>query len=109
MQKIRTADRRSEPRHELTAEATLLADGQSLSGMLSNISSGGAALRIDTSRLPASPRELRLRITGSPVDARVSIVNKLPYMVSLAFTDRDAGEAAMRWLTSRAGVTRRAA
>jgi uncharacterized protein YoxC len=99
--KIRTADRRDEPRQPVAAEGRMIADGVTLNGLMVNISNGGAAIRADATRLPTNPREIRLIVLGA-IDAPMRVVNASGGIINLAFLNRAQGETAARWFASRA-------
>jgi uncharacterized phage infection (PIP) family protein YhgE len=101
MDKIRNADRRSTDREAVSGEAELLADGIRITGQLQNASTGGIALRADSSKLPAKPRQLTLRVAGSPINADMRLVSADDSMVNLAFQNPADGEMAVRWLTDQ--------
>jgi uncharacterized protein YoxC len=109
MGRIRTADRRNEPRREVNMTASLVVDGVAFEAFLNDISTGGASVRMDISQLPANPREVVLRVPGSQVSATMRIVRITGSLINLAFVDPAVGTAAARWFTSRDGQGARAA
>ena len=88
IEKIRAADRRGEPRERASATARLTIGAVALEGYLKDISGGGAACRLDASKLPAGDLA-RLEI-GS-VAAEVKIVNRAVNLVNLRFADPAMG------------------
>ena len=101
MEKIRNADRRSEQREPVNTPAELVVDGATFTAVLQNLSSGGAALRMDASKVPAQRHHISLRVPGSPINAACRIVAASGSMVNLAFDTRSDAEAALRWLSDR--------
>ncbi|MCA0452088.1 MAG: methyl-accepting chemotaxis protein [Proteobacteria bacterium] len=88
IEKIRAADRRGEPRERASATARLTIGAVALEGYLKDISGGGAACRLDASKLPAGD-VARLEIGG--VAADVKIVNRAVNLVNLRFADPAIG------------------
>jgi methyl-accepting chemotaxis protein len=109
IEKIRKTDRRREARSDARTDVTLEIQGTDQAGVLANISAGGAAVRTDTSRLGRERPDVVLRMDGSPIRARMRIVNVAGTLLSLAFRDPAEGEAAARWFTSRPASNPRAA
>jgi methyl-accepting chemotaxis protein len=109
MDKIRLADRRADNRVPVDTECVLAADGASFSAYLTDVSAGGAAVRMDTARLPKQPRTLALRVPGSPVNAQVRIVSMMESLVNLAFVEKADGATAARWFATRRRSGARAA
>jgi len=109
MDKIRDADRRSEPRVTVEADGELTVDGIRLTGRLQNVSAGGIAMRADATRLPPQPRQVMLRIAGCPINASMRIVSADMSLVNLAFQNKADGEAALRWFAESGSRGRRAA
>lgn len=110
MERIRTADRRTEPRRDATGPALLVVDGVSLEGVLSNVSAGGAAIQLnDAGRLPEKRREVSLRVPGTSANAKARIVATLGNKVSLAFQNRADGEAVARWAAAAGNTSAKAA
>jgi methyl-accepting chemotaxis protein len=92
MDRIRLAERRREPRHEVRLDATVETASGSVPGQLQNVSPGGAAVRLDASRLPQGVDRVKLKVPGvkDGVDAR--IVSRSINRASLAFIDRVQGQ-----------------
>jgi methyl-accepting chemotaxis protein len=103
--KIRNADRRSQPRTHVEVSGSLTVDGLVLAGIVMDVSSGGAALRVDASRIPIGAKDGILRVDGTAIQGSVRIVNKAATLVSVSFTDPGMGQAAVRWLASQAART----
>ncbi len=108
MERIRTADRRRDPRIDLDAAASLTVDGTAHTGKVTNISAGGAAIELSSS-LATRAAEAVLRIKAAPVDSRMRIVNVVGNEVHLAFLVREEGEAAERWFARHETPAARAA
>lgn len=97
MDKIRNADRRQEPREATTAPAELLIGGVTIPGSLLDISSSGAVLRCDTTRLPANAGQGNLRIPGANIDVEMRIVAGGFNRVNMQFQDPAKGEQIAAW------------
>ncbi len=96
--RIRNADRRAEMRTPLSLKAELVVDGTSHPATINNLSSGGAKLRLDGSRLAGNPRAVVLRVAGAPVQPEATIVEARSGVVNLSFGNRRDGEALHRWV-----------
>ena len=93
MNKIRLAERREEPRHEVRIDATLETASGSVPGQLQDVSPGGAAMRLDAARLPPGIEGVKLKLPGMPAGIEARIVSRSVNRVSLAFADRAQGQA----------------
>jgi len=98
--RIRVADRRKENRSTVLAKAELLVNGATFGAMVVNVSDGGAALRMDASRLPAIRQNVALRVLGAPTQAASRIVNAAGGLVNLSFDEKGEGEVLHRWLVA---------
>ena len=98
--RIRNADRRASERVPLTLKTELVVDGTTLEGMVQNLSGGGAAVRLDTTKLPAVRESVQLRIVGAPFRPAARIVNVGDGLVNLAYVVQSDGEALLRWATA---------
>jgi methyl-accepting chemotaxis protein len=98
--KIRHADRRSSVRTEVQVSGSLVVDGVVLAGIVMDVSAGGAALRVDASRIPAGVRDVVLRVDGTAIQGPVRIVNRAATLVSVSFVDPGMGALVTRWLGS---------
>lgn len=82
--KIRTADRRSEPREEVLEEAIAKIKGNTLKGAVKEISSKGMSIRLDSSNLNIGEiGTVSSRTAGQ--NRPFEIVGKTPILVSLRF------------------------
>ena len=82
--KIRTADRRSEERNEVNEEAVVRINGNTLTGFVKEMSAQGMSLRLDTSHLNIGDTGT----VSSPTvgqDRSLEIVGKTPIQASLKF------------------------
>ena len=93
MEKIRLAERRREPRQEVRLDVTVETAAGSIPGQLQNVSPGGAAVRLDASRLPAGADRVKLKLPGMREATEARIVSRSINRASLAFTDRTKGQA----------------
>ena len=75
--------------------------GLVLDGMLDNISLGGAAVRLDGTRIPADADAAKIALANAGITLSAKIVNRGVNAVNLAFADRDIVTRAMQVL----GVT----
>jgi methyl-accepting chemotaxis protein len=96
--KIRHGDRRSSARTEVQVSGSLVVDGMVLAGIVMDVSAGGAALRVDASRIPAGARDVVLRVDGTEIQGAVRIVNRAATLVSVSFADPGMGALVTRWL-----------
>ena len=99
--KIRHADRRSQPRTDVEVSGSLVIDGVVLAGIVMDVSAGGAAVRIDASRIPSEVKDVVLRVDGTSIQGPVRIVNRAATLVSVRFTDPGTGQQVVRWLATR--------
>jgi hypothetical protein len=102
--KIRTANRRSEPRKEIQIPARLEIGGVTLDAKLKDVSSGGVSCWLDGGRLPATDQG-RLIVAGSRTAIDVRVVSRSANLVSLTYLDQSQGEALLRdSMNSRSAV-----
>ena len=92
MEKIRLAERRSESRHEVRLDATLETGSGSVMVQVLDVSPGGAAVRVDASRLPPGAERVKLKLAGLTGATEARIVSRSINRVSLAFLDRAQGQ-----------------
>ncbi len=107
MEKIRSAERRAEPRHELRAEAMLTAGGTSVPAVLLDVSAEGAGLRLDASRLPALGTPITLTLAGQRQGIAARLVSSAVNRASVSFLDRAQGKLFLQ--TALAAGTQKAA
>ena len=93
MDKIRLAERRGEPRHEVRLDATVETSSGTFAAQVQNVSPGGAALRLDASRLPMGADRVKLKLPGMAQGVEARIVSRSINRVSLAFLDRALGQS----------------
>jgi len=100
IEKIRSADRRSEERTAITAKCEVVIAGTGYKAVMVNISGGGAAVRLDISRLPTDRTGATLRLAGAPFQPAIRLVNARAGMANLTFIRREEGEAMARWVVA---------
>ncbi len=106
---LKTADRRMEERQPEHIEAELIVDGVSRAGVLTDLSPGGAAMRLDATGLPKGAENATLHIQAARLRATVRLVDLSMTAAHLAFVNREDGEAALRWANDQRAFARKAA
>ena len=93
MEKIRMAERRSDPRHDVRMEATVETPAGNVQAQLLNVSLGGAGLRLDAAALPPGTDRVTLKMPGMKEGADARVVSSAVNRASLAFSDPKKGQA----------------
>ena len=102
-ERLRYADRRTTPRHQVKVRADLNIGGAITSGQLADISEGGARLETQSKRHFTSGQSGRLRISGFGTELTVRIVEVRQGVLHLAFA---AGEDGRKVVSAVAGMSR---
>ena len=97
---LRSADRRSEARSAITTKCEMVIAGTGYKAVMVNISSGGAAIRLDISRLPTVRTDASLRVAGAPIQPAVRFINARAGLANLTFLNREEGERLERWVVA---------
>ena len=109
IERIRNADRRSEPRQPVTHPATVVAGSAVVSGMMRDVSSGGAAIMLDAGLIPPTAGDILLKMQGFQGDIAARIVARTTNRINIAFRDAAQGERVARWFAAAQTHARNAA
>ena len=107
--RIRTTDRRSEPRQPTAHPASIVAGNVVVAGTLRDVSAGGAALLLDAAQLPQTAGNVVLKIPAIPFEIAANIAGRTANRVNLAFPDATEGERLLRWFVTAETHARTAA
>ena len=115
--RIRTADRRTETREKINHPVTVLAvtipagtipagtipaGTNAIAGTLNDVSPGGAAVLIDAREIPPGVMEVVLKASGAPFELKARSVDRTSSRINLTFTDAALGAKLHHWFVATA-------